>query len=46
MSNSGQTTDSYADRVYETSLALWKVWYKALQLEESEKPVSPTCATE
>ena len=41
MSNLDQTTDSYAARVHEVSLTLWKVWHEALQLEESEKPLSP-----
>lgn len=41
MSNVDQTTDSYAGGVHEMSLTLWKVWHEALQLEESEKPLSP-----
>lgn len=41
MSNLDQTTDSYAARVHEMSLTLWKVQHEALQLEESEKPLCP-----
>lgn len=41
MTNLDQTTDSYAARVREMSLTLWKMWHEALQLEESEEPLSP-----
>lgn len=40
MSNLDQTSHSYAARVHVMSLTPWKVWHEALQLEESEKPLS------